>query len=286
MNHEDYWLDSLPLEAPEREFLAAAGGDLAPSGTVDRGWNALCTAMGIASIATASSVAEGSMAGPAAPVGLGTTATGVAGKGATVATAAAASKTAIGTLGLSLASKSIAIGFAVGMGVLGTSHVVRQAHRGQSARAAVVVPSASPACTESKPWVVSPSVPVIVNEPAPSSKSVPISKSGRSSNQSAAEGLVVPVDSREDPLSAQAEELAKIKRLLDSGAQSEALERLQASVATHALSGLAEDRDALYIEALEISHRRAEARRMAEGFFSRYPFSPHRDRIRSLVESE
>jgi hypothetical protein len=286
MNHEDYWLDSLPAEAPEREFLAAAAGDLPPSGTVDRGWNALCATLGIASITTAASLAQGTVAGPAAPVSLTTAATGVAAKGAAVATAAAAGKTVVGTLGLSLASKSIAIGFAIGLGVLGTSHVVQQVRHSLAPQVIAATPSVPPASTWSTPQAVSPSIPVIVNEPAPLTTSVPLSQSGQNSSRSAAEASVVRLEAPEKSLSAQAEELAKIKRLLDSGAQSEALARLQVSVTSHSLSGLAEDRDALYIEALLLTHHRAEARSMAEGFFGRYPNSPHRDKIRSLLEPE
>src|SRR5512145_1999942 len=129
MKHSERWLDALPRNAPERELIAAAERDLPPPGSVDRGWNALCAAVTITSAsvavstsASALTVASAATAGPSAPV--------LAGKGVALASAAT-SKTVVGLLGLPVAVKAIAVGFAVGVGALGTGEVVQSMRRSE-----------------------------------------------------------------------------------------------------------------------------------------------------------
>ncbi|HMA95978.1 MAG TPA: hypothetical protein VKP30_25000, partial [Polyangiaceae bacterium] len=123
MKHSERWLDALPRDAPERELIAAAERDFPPPGSVDRGWNALCAAVtitsasaAVSSSASASTMAAAATAGPSAPV--------LAGKGVALASAAT-SKTLVGLFGLPVAVKAIAVGFAVGVGALGTGEVVQ-----------------------------------------------------------------------------------------------------------------------------------------------------------------
>ncbi|HET7538907.1 MAG TPA: hypothetical protein VFK05_03520, partial [Polyangiaceae bacterium] len=82
-------------------------------------------------------------------------------------------------------------------------------------------------------------------------------------------------------LSQQARELAELKRLIDSGASSEALRRLEHS--PEAASLLTEERDALYVQALARAQRRDEARTAARRFLAHYPHSPYFETIRQLL---
>jgi hypothetical protein len=87
-------------------------------------------------------------------------------------------------------------------------------------------------------------------------------------------------------LSQQARELAELKRLIDNGATDQALRRLDTNLKVGAGSVLAEERDALYVQALDRAQRRAEAQAFAQQFLVRYPHSPYRETMRRLLASD
>ena len=75
-----------------------------------------------------------------------------------------------------------------------------------------------------------------------------------------------------------------MKRLLDAGSTEEALRRLEATFGVGAASSLPEERDALYVQALERAGRPTEAKVRARLFLTRYPRSPYVTRIRRVAE--
>ncbi|HMA96397.1 MAG TPA: hypothetical protein VKP30_27110 [Polyangiaceae bacterium] len=87
-------------------------------------------------------------------------------------------------------------------------------------------------------------------------------------------------------LAKQARELAQIQRLIDAGDTTEAIRRLEASLDSHADSGLSEERDALHIRALIKAQRTTQAAILAKRFIQRYPNSPHAERMRHFLQPE
>lgn len=320
MNGDDCWLDSLPADAEERRLLHAGLAERPAHGAVDRGWNTFCTSVGVAAaagatlvtsaapVAAASGATLMASAGPspvAAAVSSSTAANvtaaaaGASQGGLAAAAAAAAAATGNAGVGLAvlpLATKATIIGFSIGLGMLGSAHVVERIGRPPAPQTMAPPPHRPPSATaelrrvppKAQEQTEIQQVPLTELESTADAPHRPVSNTahpapdvGRYPSHTIDE-----VPARERPLSAQAEELARIKRLLDSGATNEALAELRASVAAQALSLLAEDRDALYIDALKRSSNLAEAKRMAQSFCARYPHSPHRERFQGLLESE
>jgi outer membrane protein assembly factor BamD (BamD/ComL family) len=87
-------------------------------------------------------------------------------------------------------------------------------------------------------------------------------------------------------LAEQARGLARIQRLLDAGNTSEAIRQLEVSFSSSDYASLAEERDALYVQALFRSQRTSQANLWAKRFIQRYPNSPHVEKIRRLVEGK
>lgn len=356
MNPEARWLSSLPLGSAERELLSAAKRDLPPRGTVDRGWRALSVALGAASTAATltSQAAAGSAASvTASNVAQGTatgTAAAVMGKSAATTTLHAAGSLALGATSTSIAVKATVIGFAIGVGAIGTIQLVQrltprepiQEARHVSAAATVTAnrrlppqrrstmpkatdrvatvatPTAAPEATASgatartpeattsevtarSPTAAAPAVEAAASTPeattsevtarSPTAAAPAVGATSRhrepSFNVDDAATAVSPGPiPLENSLSAQARDLAQIKRLLDAGAIDEALRRLQVSTNQEIQPELGEERDALHIEALAKANRLSQASHVAERFFSRYPNSPHRERIRKLLGSQ
>ncbi|HEY5957078.1 MAG TPA: hypothetical protein VIV60_11015 [Polyangiaceae bacterium] len=85
------------------------------------------------------------------------------------------------------------------------------------------------------------------------------------------------------PLAEQARELAQIQRLMQAGATAEALRRLELNRRVNALSGLGEERDALYVQALAKAQHTDQARFWGKRFLEQYPNSAHAEKIRRLV---
>src|SRR5512145_1939260 len=123
------WVDELPVESPARELLLAGKEARAPEGSRDRGWQALALTLGAASTTAA-------ITAPAAGAVSGATQTAVAAKTTAALTFAeaavgtvqttVAAKGALGGASFLIGLKSIAVGFGVGLGVLGATEVVQR----------------------------------------------------------------------------------------------------------------------------------------------------------------
>lgn len=288
------WLDELPLGAPERALLVAAKGARPPSGAVDAEWQALCLAL------TAAAGASGAATSGAATNGLAQSSLV-----AKTASAAAASK-ATGIVSWVVGVKWFVLGAALGCGVAGAGAVVqrvgqRDVSRAQTPTTGAVQSPAPRARSPRGPTVVTPNAvhpSNAVEETAPSEPPKPPHSAARPDEFARADAVVAPAAgaasaefpappaAASSPLVEQARELAEVKRLIDAGAGSEALRRLDATRRTGAPFALSEERDALYVQALDEAQRRADARRGAREFLRRYPRSPYLAAMRRLLPEE
>lgn len=266
MSDDKRWLDELPLAAAERKLLLAGRSARPPSGSTDAGWKAFSLALNAAPVAAAGG------AGAHAASGI-------------------VSKAGAGGLLSAATAKSFVIGVALGVGLAGTAAVVeRLSHdepppktakstlapapppAGEQARVASISEAhlaAAPGSAQEKPRGAA-----MAKEPRTTSGSAPNPAEATSP---------APESSADTSLARQARELAVVKRLLDAGSPAEALRRLAASGASGP-SALLEERDALYVQALHQTERRAEARVFARRFLERHPRSPYLESMRRLAE--
>lgn len=327
MTDERRWLDELPLDAPERDLLAAGKSAKPPEGSADIGWQAMTVALGAAAVTT--TVTTQAIATTAAAAKAGSIVSATSGAAATSATVAA--KLAVGGVGMSLATKAIAIGFAVGMGAVtvGTIYEHGQRHDAQhhdaqhrdaqpKAVASVESPARAPSRRPMEPSAiaptastqpdvtapnaalsetavsstVTPAVDQLSVVPATALKELPAIPSQATAHRAAtvasgnASAPATQIEPKPVSLADQARELAQVKRLVDAGATGEALRRLEASRASDLHTALSEERDALYIQALDKAQHRAQAELFAKRFLARYPNSPHAEKMRTLIASE
>ncbi|HYP75047.1 MAG TPA: hypothetical protein VER12_03795 [Polyangiaceae bacterium] len=286
MTNPKRWLDELPLESHERELLLVGKAARPAEGTLEVNWQALSAALGAA--AASSTVVSGVAAQSVSA-------------SAKVGSSLVASKAA-GTGLLLIAAKSLALGVVVGLAVMGGASMAERAIGGgvraatpQSVRnprapAALpaptpfAAPTAAPLAADSLASASSPSATVpgsslrarsLANGAA---STLPASRAPATSTLSAEE--------RTASLSRQARELAELKHLIDNGATTEALRRLDEIRSTDAASVLAEERDALQVQALARAQRRPEARAAARRFLLRYPASPYFETMRQLLTEE
>lgn len=280
MTNTKRWLDELPLESRERELLLVGKSARPAEGTLDANWQALCVALSTTAAGTAvgtSSVAANSV-------------TAKVGSSLVVSKAAGA--------GLFLAgAKSLAIGVAVGLAVMGAGALAERSsgsgQRPSTLAKASQAPSARAPSTRRLPTPSDAPPDTLAVAPASArSGAAPglssrehLAASGPALNPSSTPAPASPQSSAERAasLSQQARELAELKRLIDGGATSEALRRLEASLRTDAAPMLAEERDALYVQALERAQRREEARAFARRFLIHYPHSPYFESMRQLL---
>lgn len=278
---EKRWLDELPLESAERTLLLAGKSAHPPSGTADANWQALCVAL-------------------SAPAGLATGGSAAYSASVKAASSGIVSKAGAGGLLSAATLKSFAVGVALGVGVSGTSVVVSRVTRpDERPRVAVNPKLKAPEPRATAPHPTTAAAPAEASgAAAPSSSalgetsSLP-SEDGPHATSSAPTHLETPtpVPTASSPLgdtslSEQARELAVVKRLLDAGAATQALRRLEASFGAGTLSTLVEERDALYVQALSQGGRRSEASAAAQRFIDRYPRSPYLAMMRRLVGDE
>ena len=260
------WLDQLPLDSHERQLLEAGKAEHPPRGAVDQGWQELRIALGGA--ATASALASSKAAATTA----------------TSASSALAGKAAGSGLGAVVYAKSVAIGCAVALSVLGGGRWVYRLAEPSVARPPVrqepaVEPTARVAPARSSSVSSLDSV-------APSSEPVSADTAPKKPKAPAPEAAAAPATAGTTPtptLAEQARELAQIKRLLDAGDTSSALRRLETSFAERAHGQLSEERDALLVQAVEKSGDRERAGQLARQFLARYPNSPQRGKMRALA---
>jgi len=296
MSKTKRWLDELPLESSERELLLVGKSARPAHGAIDANWQALSLALGATAAASGAGTSVIAAQSVSAKVGASISAS------AKVGTSIAAGKLA--GAGLVVASaKSLAIGAVLGLAVMGAGALVEASSRNDEPPATVVKPTQVPIERRAPPsgapptrFAAEPSELAIAPtssapEAMPSSPPPPRERSGASSpalNQASASALASapsPAD-KTASLSQQARELAELKRLIDSGATSEALRRLDTNFSAEAVSVLSEERDALYVQALDRAQRRDEARAFARRFLARYPRSPYSETMRRLLAAE
>jgi hypothetical protein len=289
MTAEKRWLDELPFESPERELLEAGKGARPHGDDVDANWRAFCVAAGGAGAAAASS--------------------GAAHAASAKAVSGFVSKAGVGGLLNAAMLKTFAVGIALGVGVSGTSVVVQRIGQRDvrpvpvEVRRVTATERMHARVAEPAPAAPSPLAAEVREEPPISAsaprrevaeRAVPVEPLLRAAPSSLAVPPEVPapatvvsvsaVAADGASLSAQARELAQVKRLLDAGETLDALRRLEASSGAGAASSLSEERDALYVQALESAGRLAEAKVRARVFVSRYPRSPYVATIRRVAE--
>lgn len=282
MSDPTRWLEELPSDAPERELLLAGRAARPPAGAVDDDWRTLSASLG------------GAAAGSSATSGIRLKSVAAKAASATlVSKAAAAAPWAV-------TAKWFALGMALGCGVAGASAVVERASHGavQPARTAPVVvvtakaapirpsslrPAARVSRSAEPPSVaVSPAAPVEERRVQSARADVSV----RREPPVASEPTALEPEATTEALAEQARELAEVKRLIDAGSASEALRRLTATRRGGAPFALAEERDALYVQALGSAQRRQEAALAAREFLARYPHSPYLEAMQRLLAGE
>lgn len=302
------WLDVLPVNSAERQLLLAGRADNPPPDGVDLDWQALSAALG-AAVAT-TTITTNAVA-----------TTGTVQAAAASAIGAATTKATVAGIGLSLAAKSVTIGFVLGMGMIGAGTAVSEIHqRGwqSSAHTTAVQSELQPAASatpRAKHADLEAST-ATLPEPALPSRELPTSPGAVPSSavkrfvpepigavptpaaqrearrpwpqSGATTPLEVPppVAASGPSLAAQARDLAQVKRLIDGGDSTEAIRRLQVSSVEGMHPALSEERDALYVQALDKAQMRAQAVLFAKRFLARYPNSPHSASMRSLIATK
>jgi len=279
------WLDELPLDSSERELLLVGKAARPAQGSIDANWRALSVAL------TATAAASGATSAGAALKAVSAS--------AKVGAASAASKAAGAGLWVTV-GKSLAVGALVGVAAMGAGSLVERSLSrntpAQTTSKAAPVPPSPQRAAEPKPTPNAPTEPGAV-PPAPPMPALPASTQREraavnpTEDQPSAPPPVTAeaVSSAVDlsaSLSQQARELAELKRLIDSGAATEALRRLEQNLSTGAPSVLSEERDALYVQALARAQRHAQARTFARRFLARYPHSPYFEAMRRFLTDQ
>ena len=288
MTNPKRWLDELPRDSHERELLLVGKAARPAEGAIDANWKALSAALGT------TAAISGTFATNAAAASTSTS--------AKVGVSLAASKAAVTGLSL-VAAKSLAVGIGIGLAVMGAATVVERASDQSLHRATVTKPSAT--VDARRPLSNAP--PTLLPAPPDPARAEPVasppsSASGLSrphelgsaagpapglNSLAAASPVSAPpamvAEEKTASLARQARELAELKRLIDNGATSEALRRLDKNFSAGTASVLSEERDALYVQALARAQRRDEARALARQFLIHYPHSPYFETMRQLL---
>jgi hypothetical protein len=216
--------------------------------------------------------------------------TTVATKTVGIATTTVTAKATVSGLGVSLVAKSVVIGFTIGVGVLGAGTAAKKAY--QDFYGSSVAITTKPKMPSTSAVLIRPAEPIArVETPTDSlAESTPVvdspGKRAPVATQNNVPKVSVGVEPQTTSLAEQAHELAWIKQLLDAGAPVKALAQLEVSFKKDVHTPLAEERDALYVQALEKSHENARAKAFAAKFIARYPNSPHVEKMRALVAAE
>ena len=204
-----------------------------------------------------------------------------AGAVATAQAAAAAGSAAKGTVLAGLSSwKGIAILAVVGAGAVTGAGLLHQRGSSSSPPPAHVAPAVArpvPVATEHAPSLAPVPSPAAV-EPLPrtTARSLERSRPGRAAEE--------PLPSSR--LAEEAQSLVEARRLLRSGAVAAAISALESANREFAGGRLAQEREALLIDALAQSGQRDPARHRAEAFLRDYPRSPHAADVKRHVEDK
>jgi hypothetical protein len=236
------------LTADERRALSADAALLSPLGAKGAVWSAL----GVKLSAAAATTSAGA-----------------------VALSGAAKLSALSLL------KAAGIGVALGSAVSTGMYFGTLPERAPQAPVVVTVPSAvAPSSAErttgSSPFASGPAPSSIARAPEPTAGSPPRSPNVGSEPDRAP---VAPPAS-----DGESQRVARARAFLRSGDAARSLQELHALERDEPSGLLAQEREALHIEALSALGRREEARARAGAFLKRYPTSPHVRAVRRAAE--
>jgi hypothetical protein len=276
------WLDEGGGATPnERDLLRSASSLDPPDGAQSEVWTAL--------------LAKLPPPGPAG--GGGSTGSGASGGKAAVATKGAAAAKAASTASLAAGGgilKSALIGAGAAVALVTTYSVVTPSPTGPQA-----APNPGPAepaqiATASRPD----SRPALTASPAPStaelpSSAAPVTPTSAPSAErradvrppaSASASAAPAASERETMLREESRQVAEARDALRRGDYAGALAQLEQIRARFPGGGLAQEREALAIEALHRSGRRADASARANAFLATYPSSPLAERVQAFAK--
>jgi hypothetical protein len=217
---------------------------------------------------------------------------------ATLAASSAAAGTGAVTTGLTAAAlaKPLALGMLLGAVVAGgatvyerTQHPSPEASARATAGAPLTLPSAIPKLETPAPARPSDASPAkgrgATLEHDFGSARVPSVGSAREMAIPRGSGQAsFPTDASDVNVSAESRRLVAARALLRAGRPSEALRALAAVRSDFPAGALAQEREALTIEALLASGQREVARARAAAFFTQYPESPHAETLRKALK--
>lgn len=208
---------------------------------------------------------------------------------------ASASAVSSGALTAASLAKTAGLGLLLGATSVGAVTVAHHlaAPEVPSARTPSGVPVRAPAVTSREAAPTAPEVapaPIPAPEEAPSEAMSAGRRVSPAPRDSEAPVAVAPPGGPSvaafpaDAPDAESRRVAEARRLLRSGRGREALAALDAVARDFPSGALAQEREALAIEALRGSGRVAEARARAAAFLARYPVSPHASSVRRALE--
>jgi type IV secretory pathway VirB10-like protein len=205
------------------------------------------------------------------------------GVGAAASAAAATGSVAKGALLAGLWSwKGIAMLAVVGVGAATSVRLLHPSST-RSAPPATKVTPASATKVEAPSLAPPPLAPSpAVAEPPPQAPARPLER-GRPA-RSASVGSEAPLPASR--LAEEARSLVEARRLLRAGEVAAALSALERANREFARGRLAQEREALFIDALAQSGQRDQARQRAEAFLKSYPGSPHAADVKRHVEGK
>jgi hypothetical protein len=273
------------LDPEFRRAIEAAVGDEPPHGAKARLWGSLALALpaGVLLGATTTSTATAATAATngTAAVGTAMSATVAATATANGTAAVGATATVMGSTGLGmLAGKAVAIGLGVGLAINVASGVATRTFDSEAAASVTVVtpvettvrtPSPSRAVLDRLESSVHlteaelPAVPLRIAPMATATKSLP------------ADELTA------DELREESALLVRTREALNASQPARALDLIAEHRQRYGVGKLVQERDALEVQALAKAGQFSAAKARARAFLSRYPESPHAEKIRAIV---
>jgi hypothetical protein len=286
------WVDELPRDSAARQLLVESKKARSPQGSVDRGWQALSVTLGVgATMATLTTKAFANVVTESTTLA-STTATSTTAASTTVLSTGgvvAAKATTLSIIGL-FNLKWVSVSILVGIGALGSQSLITKVKpRAYDVRRPTTNLSSTVSLSSTSFSVVNEVHPREVrgvSEALTASPTPPGSVEKTDTRAPVVVTTPIVKASRGSVLTKQAQEVARVKHLIDTGSSTAAISRLEASLQNNEYSTFSEERDALYVDALENSGRTIQAKSRAARFILKYPKSPHIEKMRKLVRSE
>lgn len=282
---------STEIDGRSRRAMQAAISDEPPPGAKAELWRSITLALPAAGVlAGATTVASGVKAATLASSATAAAGTSVAASGATAvgsatvvgtSVAAAGTVAAVGASGLGvIAAKAVAVGLGIGLAVNVASTVATQVVDSKPA-APAVAPVSAPRAREALP--VNRAKPLPVTSPNVAVTTAPAEATVPSAATAAAARLLVSEPATSDELREESALLVRTREALNASDGARALELIRESRERFVGARLAQERDALEVQALVMAGETAQATARARTFLARYPESPHAEKIRAIV---